>query len=191
MSRYTISLADGFGREIDRLVVSANTMALALSVSADVLLERGARGEAVSATVELVPEYVEQAAGLREAQEAPEPPAGPEKASQGLPGPSSEDRWQELLASGIEELELGVRAYNILQRRGITTCGDLLGLSEWTIDLWNQQEARAGATVRQLRGEARRQVQEARAGLQSIRLQLWADDAAAHDLATRDAEERS
>jgi hypothetical protein len=70
MPRYEITFADGYGREIDRMVVTANSLALALTVSGDVLADAVRDGtRAVSASVELMGSYsceVDESAGQAE-----------------------------------------------------------------------------------------------------------------------------
>jgi hypothetical protein len=60
-NRYEITLADGYGRELDRLVVQARNLRLALLVSEAVLRGRraGHGQDAVSASVELLGVYGE------------------------------------------------------------------------------------------------------------------------------------
>jgi hypothetical protein len=57
MSRYVICLEDGFGREVGRRIVTANTLPLALVVSGDILQGTASELGAVSASVELLGEY--------------------------------------------------------------------------------------------------------------------------------------
>lgn len=70
MARYEITFADGYGREIDRMVLEAPNMAGALGVSADLISEAVRDGhQAVSASVELLGSYaceVDESAGQRE-----------------------------------------------------------------------------------------------------------------------------
>lgn len=65
--RYLVKLADGYGSEIDRLVVTAHDLPAALLVSEAVLRGRAARGLAVSASVELLGSYDSQRLGGSEA----------------------------------------------------------------------------------------------------------------------------
>jgi hypothetical protein len=70
MARYEITFADGYGREIDRMAVTAASMAQALTVSGDLLLNAVRDGEhAVSASVEELGVYaceVDESAGQEE-----------------------------------------------------------------------------------------------------------------------------
>lgn len=61
-NRYEITLADGYGRELDRLVVQAHNLRLALLVSEAVLRGRraGHGQDAVSASVELLGAYMDE-----------------------------------------------------------------------------------------------------------------------------------
>lgn len=59
MARYEITMANGYGREIDTMVVQAPSMAVALTLSGNLLLTGAVRDgeQAVSATVELLGVY--------------------------------------------------------------------------------------------------------------------------------------
>lgn len=68
MSRYVVSLEDGFGRETDRLIVTANNLRLALAAAEQALTVRDSgHGErAVAASVELLGEYEDDRARLEQ-----------------------------------------------------------------------------------------------------------------------------
>ncbi len=85
---------------------------------------------------------------------------------------SAAARWQAVLDAPMEELELGVRAYNILKRRGIGTCGQVLRL--------NLADAAEWTGEGHLGDQALRQLREAQAGLCSMRVQLQREDEEAH-----------
>jgi hypothetical protein len=142
MARYEITLADGYGRELDKLVVTAQNLRLALLVSEATLRGRstGDSPRAVSASVELLGTYAAE-----------------------LPEPSERLTVPMILALPMEELELGVRAYNILKRHGIDTCGQVLTLTESDLEAWQEADP-----LHRLGGQAERQLREAQSLLRSM-----------------------
>ena len=71
MARYEITMANGYGREIDSMVIEAPSMAVALTLSGNLLLTGAVRDgeQAVSATIEELGVYeceVDESAGQEE-----------------------------------------------------------------------------------------------------------------------------
>jgi hypothetical protein len=79
--------------------------------------------------------------------------------------------WQAVLDSPMEELELGVRAYNILKRHGIDTCGQVFELNLTQAATWGGDDG-----TRRLGSQALNQIKDAQGSLNRLRLKLLEEE---------------